>query len=68
MDRHAHTEMRAGRDGEDSVYKGKDVTGPPAIRVFIRCDPERAGGDDRFITGIITISSVCLSIHALDNR
>lgn len=50
--------MQAGKDEGVSRYKGKAVTGPLTIYVFITCDPEREKSDDQFITGIITISSV----------
>lgn len=46
------------------MYKGKGVTGPPTIYVFIMRDLKREKSDNQFITEIITISSAGLLIYA----
>lgn len=48
----------------ESMYKGKGVTGPLTIYVFIMHDLKWEKSDNPFITGIITISSSGLLIYA----
>lgn len=48
----------------ESMYKGKGVTGPLTIYVFIMHDLKREKSDNQFITGIITISSIGFLIYA----
>lgn len=57
--------QRYGKGKVGEMYKGKDVTGPLAIYVFIIRDLKREKkSDNQFITEIITISSTRLLIYA----